>query len=120
MAKAAPSGTRDKLVTLQRIAAAVATSGMPVEGTGTTFQLWAARNDLTNSGWSRERNAGDQVSARLETEWALPYRADLDPELVDVCAAFRLVYQGRTHDVVIASLIGRKAGILLTTTVRTG
>lgn len=119
VAQPAPAGTRDKLVTLQRITEGD-DSGFPVDVPGTEYPMWAARNDLTNSGWSRERNAGAQVAARLETEWSLPYRAEIDPELVDVCQAFRLVYQGRTHDIVIASLIGRKNGILLTTTVRVG
>ncbi len=121
MATRAAAGVRNKLVTMQQLGDAVAsTSGFPTETVAASYDLWAARNDLTNSGWSRERNAGNQVSARLETEWVLPYRAEIDPELVDVCKVFRLVYQGRTHDIVIASLIGQKHAVLVTTTVRTG
>lgn len=113
-------GERDKPITLQRVTDAVASSGFPTETTAVTIKLFAAKRDLTNSGWSRERFTGDQVSARMETEWDLPYRSDIDPEKVDVAKTFRLVYQGRTHDIVIASLKERKGGILLTTTVRTG
>ena len=119
MATRAAAGTRDKYITLQRITE-TDDGGFPTDTTGTEYRMFASRNDLTNSGWSRERNAGAQVSARLETEWVIPYRSELDPETVDVCKAFRLVYGGRTHDIVIAAPIGRKADILLTTTVRTG
>ncbi len=122
MAKAAPSGTRDTLITMQRIVeGGVAPSGFPIEETADEITVRAARNDLTNSGWSRERYTGDQVSARMETEWTLPYLAAYDPALVDVCALFRLVCDGRTHDIVIASTIEpRRSGVLLTTTVRVG
>jgi hypothetical protein len=116
MADRAPAGTRDKYVTLQKIVAG-SDKGLPIETAGTAYQMFAARNDLTGS---RERMVGGQVAAGLETEWTLPYHPELDPETVDVAQAFRLVYGGRTHDIVFASLIGRKHGILITTTVRVG
>lgn len=121
MAKPASAGTRDRLVTMQKLGdAQAAMSGLPKQVVVSTFTMWAARTDLDNSGWSRERSLGNQLSARMETEWSMAYRADLDPELVDVAKAFRLVYEGREHDIVIATQIGRRQGIKLTTTVRVG
>ena len=120
-ARPAPAGTREALVTLQQVAETPAPSGMPVKTpTGVEYSLWASRNDLTSSGWSRERVVSDQVSARLETEWRLPYRPEIDPSLVDVPSTFQMLYLGRAHDIVIASVIGRNDGVLLTTTVRVG
>lgn len=121
MAKPASAGTRDRLVTLQKLGdSRTAVSGLAKQVVVSSFTMWANRNDLTNSGWSRERSLGNQLSARMETEWTMAYRADLDPELVDVAKSFRLVYQGREHDIVIASQIGRRQGIVLTTTARVG
>jgi hypothetical protein len=115
VATQAPSGTRDKQVTLQKIAAG-SDGGFPTDTPGVEYRFFASKKDLSG----QERTTGAQVSARMETEWIVPYRAEVDPELVDVCQLFRLVYLGRTHDIVIASLTSRKGDIKLTTTVRVG
>lgn len=116
MVERASAGKRDRYVTLQRVVAG-SDKGLPIDVAGAEFKIFAARNDLMGS---RERMSGAQVSAGLETEWTLPYLAELDPETVDVVQAFRLIYGGRTHDIKFAAMIGRKNGILLTTTVRVG
>lgn len=116
MVERAPAGKRDCYVTLQRIVAG-SDKGLPIDEAGAEYQLFAEKNDLTSS---RERNVGAQVAVGLETEWRLPYHPQLDPETVDVAQAFRLIYNGRTYDIAFGSLIGRKAGILITTTVRVG
>ena len=41
----------------------------------------------------------------------MSYIASMDPELVDVPKLRRLVYQGRTYEIVHAAMIGRREGI---------
>jgi hypothetical protein len=43
------------------------------------------------------------------------YRADMDPDLVDVPKARRLVFGGRVHDIAAAQHLGRREGIELST-----
>jgi hypothetical protein len=47
------------------------------------------------------------------------YRADMDPELIDVPKKRRLKFQGRVHNIVHAEHVGRKDGIELTTSAQT-
>jgi len=59
---------------------------------------------------SAERYEGDQVTARLYTKWTMPYRADCDPDRVDVQKLRRLIYEGRQYDVIngVHTLRGRE------------
>jgi len=119
MATPAPAGKRDKRITLQKLMEQNDESGFPqMVPSGVTIGVLAARNDLTNSGWSRERNAADQTSARLETEWKLPYLPACEP-IGSMTKWYRLVDdQGVVCDIVIAAEIGRRHGIVLTTTAK--
>ncbi len=109
------AGRRDRLVTIEQRSAADAVdadSGEPIE-TWTTLvsDMPASKTDM--SGWERFRS--DQQSARLDQRWEINYRADMDPELIDVPKVRRLVYQDRTIEIVMASVIGRRRGIELLT-----
>ena len=104
-------GERDRLVIIQALTESVGTSGRPVEGWTRLCTAWAKREDLKGS----ERFAAAQVSAPFNVRWELPYAAAFDPELMDVTKSRRLVYQGRVHDIVAASVIGRREGIELLT-----
>ena len=44
----------------------------------------------------------------------------IDPDLIDVPKVFALVCQARHHDIVAASLIGRRTGVELLTLARRG
>lgn len=117
MAARVSSGARDCLVTLQGIADVKAASGMPMKTlTGTSYPLKAAKRELSQG----ERFVGDQVTARADYEWSLPYRREIDPDLVDVAKAFQLVYLGRVYDIVGAEMIGRRAGVAVKTLARVG
>ena len=113
------AGERDRQVTLRPITQSRGGSGFPVETEGDTgdgIVLWACKSDVSG----RERFAGGQLSAPYETRWEVPYVEDLDPDLVDVAKAFVLVYQDRLHDIIAASMIGRKEGVELLTLARRG
>jgi hypothetical protein len=106
-------GQMDVLVTVQ--ARSVSKPGFPVE----TFvdlppQSWMSKAADTATERSAERFAAGQLSARAYTEWHMPYRADMDPDLVDVPVQRRLVYRGRVHDILSAELMERRQIRLLT------
>jgi head-tail adaptor len=109
------AGRRDRLITIEQrstaeVDAADPESGEPVE-TWTTLveQLPAHRDDV--QGFERLRATRNE--AVNEVRWEIAYRADMDPELVDVATLRRLVFQARTFDIKGASQIGRRRGIEL-------
>lgn len=114
-------GARDRLVTIQsrpsadsEVAETVSISGMPVDDWATLANVWMERVNLGG----RERFAASQMSAPYDTRWRMNYRADMDPELIDVPKLRRLVYQGRTYDITAAEQMGRRDGIELSTLAR--
>lgn len=106
------AGERDKRVLIQQATDTVGSSMFPVE-TWTTLAdpVWMRKLDLRGD----ERFKASQLSAPAETQWEMGYRADMDPDLLNVPKTRRLVYQGRTYDITEASMIGRKEGIELLT-----
>lgn len=110
-------GERDYIVTIQKVTDSIdVSSGEPVETWSTLVTMPAARFD--QQGYEREK--ADQLSARFDVRWEINYRLDMDPDLVDVPKARRLVCNGRTHDIVQASVIGRREGVELLTIARVG
>jgi len=109
-------GERNRLVTIQQVTDGQDTEGAPTESWATLTQAWAAKMDLTG----RERLAAEQMTASYDTRWQIGYRADMDPELVDVAKVRRLIYQGRNYDIVAASMVGLREGIELYTLAKVG
>lgn len=107
------SGERDKQVTIQRLTDSAGSSRFPVEDWTTlpAITMFASRRDLG----SRERFAASQLSTPADVRWEINYRADMDPDIVNVTKTRRLVYQGRVYDIVAASQIGRQEGVELLT-----
>lgn len=77
---------------------------------------WMSRVDLS----ADEHFQSDQKSAHGDTQWQMHYRPEMDPELVDVPAVRRLVYEGRTYDIRSASPMRWKSDIQLITLSRVG
>lgn len=107
-----PSRLRDRVVTIQQLSDGVGTSGAPV-GTWSTLVASMPASRLDISG--RERFIAGQESAAVDTTWEINYRADMDPELVDVPKNRRLVVGGRVHDIVAARQSERRKLIELVT-----
>lgn len=107
-------GQRDRIVTLEERSAtdAKSTSQFPKE-TWTTLveEMPAGKEDVG----AKELFRSGQLAARVDTRWEINYRADMDPELLDVPKLRRVVHRGRVHDIVSASVIGRRDGIELLT-----
>lgn len=111
-------GERDYIITIEQATdSADASSGEPIE-TWTTLEanMPAGKYDLQGY----ERQQVNQLSARYDTRWEINYRLDMDPDLVDVPKTRRIVCRGRTHDIVAASMIGRREGIELQTIAKVG
>ena len=109
------SGARDQWVTIQaRPEDPTGDSGFPTEGEWTTLATVAmARDDID----AREIARGAEERAIGTVRWELPYRADMDPDLVDVPKLRRLVYLARSFDILSATPIGRHRAIELYTEV---
>lgn len=105
------AGLRDRRVTIEQLTTESTGGGFPTEDWSTLAEEWMSKRDLS----ADERFVAHQVSAFADTQWQMAYRADMDPDLIDVPKKRRLVYQGRTYDVVAGSNIGRERGIDLLT-----
>lgn len=108
-------GERDRRVTIQRKAASTATTGFPVETWTTLANVWMSQAPVRGM----EQFAANQLSAKVDMRWEMPYRPDMDPDIVDVPNERRLLFRGRAYDIVSASMIGLKAGVELTTVAAT-
>lgn len=108
-------GERDRLVTIQQLTAAKGGSGYPKESWTTLATAYMRMQDWR----AGERFVAKQNAPSFETYFEMGYRADMDPEQVDVPTARRLVYQGRAFDITEASMIGRRDGIELRTVAAT-
>jgi hypothetical protein len=119
-AKRAPIGARDLLVGVEGMVESVAPTGFVVE----TFAplgppVWVEVLPIERPGGG-EPFVGDHVVNRTLRVWTVPYRTDLDPDLVDVLKLRRLTYAGGVYDIVEASLVGRRDQIRLTTRLQGG
>lgn len=116
-----PIGQMDRLVTIQKITQSRGTGGFPVE-TATTLGTEFMAMEPLGAGNSRyvERFTAEQLSASGNTRWKMHYRADMDPESNDVPKTRRLLYRGRTYDIVSAQHLGLREGIQLQTLEKVG
>jgi head-tail adaptor len=88
--------------------------GYPVEGWTELGYSWMSRADYRND----EKLDTNQDLAFSETQWEMPYQANMDPDLVDVTASRRLVYGRKTYDIRGATLLDMRRGIALVTVVK--
>jgi hypothetical protein len=107
------AGARDHWVTIQtRPDDSTADSGFPTDAPWTDLASVAmAREDVD----ADEIERGAQLMAVTTTRWEMPYMAAMDPERVDVMKLRRLVYLGRSFDILGAIPIGRETAIALLT-----
>lgn len=105
------AGLRNRRVTIQQLTTESGGGGFPTEDWTALGDEWMSKRDLS----ADERFVTNQLSAFAETQWQMAYRADMDPDLLDVTKKRRLVYQGRTHDIVAGTVIGLQRGIEILT-----
>lgn len=111
--RAIGAGARDRWVTIQsRPENGSSDSGFPIDGPWTDLATVAMnRADLE----ADEIDHTAQQIAITTTRWEMPYMVEMDPERVDVPALRRLMYYGRTLDILAAMPIGRQEAIVLIT-----
>lgn len=101
-------------VTIQQLTDGVDGSGAPAEAWATLTDAWMGRRQA-RSGRGEERFRADQLSAGTVIEWTMRYVASMDPDLVDVPKTRRLLYQGRSYDIIAAENLDRQVGIVIRT-----
>lgn len=111
------AGDRQARVEIQQLTTPASDTGYPVE-TWVTLRSTVYMYRATVR--ADERHWAAQDSASEETQWQMPYSADMDPEIVDVPKRRRLVYRGRVYDVRAATIVGPNVAIDLTTLAKVG
>ena len=108
-----PHGWRTHRVTLEQSVPTVSPStGFPIETFTPLGDVWAYQAASS----ATEILAAEQLAARVGYEWRIPFRADCDPDVVDVPRLRRLVWAGRVHDIVDATRVnGQRLEIRLVT-----
>jgi hypothetical protein len=116
--QAGAAGVRDRFVSIEGIRElTVGESGFPGEDWRELECTWMSREDV----FGTERfNQPDQEIASGQTRWVCAYRPCLDPEQFDLAHTRRLVYKGRTYDILHAVPLGRERLISMLTLARTG
>jgi len=114
----ADAGRREYFITIEQLTEAVAASNFPTESWTKLMTAWAARDYVTLV----EEERADQVTASTVTEWDIPYSVQMDPDRIDVAKKRRVVYLGRTYDVLSGRLNARGDGrsIVLQTLAKVG
>ena len=115
---AADTGRREFFVLIEQLTEAQADSNFPTETWTKLQHAWAARS----YGTLDEEFKADQLSAANVVLWDIPYSTFMDPDKIEVAKKRRLVYQGRTFDILSAHLNDRGQGrsIVLTTLAKAG
>lgn len=104
-------GRLDRRVTIQIVTDDADAAGVPVDSLETLATVWMGREPLSGA----EKWQSNQEAATFDAKWLMAYRADMDPDLLDVPKSRRLVYQGRGMDIVSAEHLGMKDAIALMT-----
>lgn len=113
--QAVDPGERDRFVRLEKLTETRdSVSKAPLASWTKLADVWASKMERKDP-TARERFVANQLSAAFETRWEIGYRADMDPELVDVAKDRRITYQGRTYGVIFGRQIGRRDAIELFT-----
>jgi SPP1 family predicted phage head-tail adaptor len=108
-------GGRDRRIVIEAATDGVGPSHYPVETWTPLTTLWAR----FTPGVGDEQFTADQLSGTADDRWTIPYRADCDPDLVDVVKLRRIRRQARVYDIVGARPVERQ-GIELRTRAKVG
>lgn len=88
-------GELNRRVTVEQLTQSTGPTGAPIEEWSDLADVMMNKLDLRGS----ERLEAAQLSSPFDTVWQTWYRADLDPDTIDVPKVRRLNYQGRIYDI---------------------
>lgn len=114
----ADTGRRKHYLIIEQLVEGQAESNFPTEEWIKLQNAWAARSYVTLD----EVTKADQLSASTVTEWDIPYSTFMDPDRIEVAKKRRVVYLGRTYDILSGRLSDDTGGrsILLSTLAKVG
>lgn len=104
-------GHLDRRVVIQQAVSTSDSAGAPLSSWSTLGTVWMGRESIRGM----ERVQAGFAQSSYDARWLMHYRADMDPDVVDVPKDRRLVFGGRVQEIVGAQHLGRKQGIELTT-----
>jgi head-tail adaptor len=105
------AGARDRLVTIQALTDTIDDAGVPLETWADLSPAeWMWKQDALSRERAAERFDAAQWAAHTYTEWELGYRADMDPEVIDLPKRRRLRFRDRTYDIVQAAVLPHDDG----------
>lgn len=104
-------GLLDHRVMVQRATDGVDAAGAPTASWVSIGTFSMGRESIKGM----ERVQAGFAQSSYDARWTMHYRADMDPDLVDVPKKRRLVFRGRVQEIVAAQHLGRQQGIELTT-----
>lgn len=105
------SGKLDRRITLERFTYTTDPgSGEQVKTWSTLATVWAAKRDVSDS----ERVASAEVSAEISTRFQIRW----DGSWSDLNPKDRVVYDGRTYDIVGVKELGRREGLEISANAR--
>lgn len=103
---------RDRLITIERATVTQDDpgSGENVETWGTLAQVYAGKHDVSD----RERLAASEMQAELTTR----FRILFSHTVADVNPKDRVIFEGRTYNIVAVREIGRREGLEISASAR--
>lgn len=111
-------GHRDQVIAIQQLSESIdPDSGEPLETWSTLAASVPAARSMVRG---MERFTASQESAQAHVRFEIAYRADMDPDQVDVAKSRRIVFFDRNHDIVEASQIGAREGVELIVLAKVG
>lgn len=104
-------GARDRSIVVQSRPStdAVDASYAPVDTWSDLCTMWALKRRASGG----ERNRLGQTTVAAIDVFEVNYRADLDPEQLNVPKLRRILFNGRVYDVIDAEVVDRRDGIRL-------
>lgn len=96
------AGARAWVVTIEGAVDGTDAAGFPIRVWTPIVVIPAKRSQSS----AAEVYAATGEVARIVVVWETNYRADCDPDRLDVAKDRRVVYRGRIHDVISADVVG--------------
>lgn len=116
-----PTGKMNRRVTLRSLADGFDEERQPIKVPSVLASgVSVYREDMDSRDRSTEDFKAGQYTARLETQFVMPYRADMDPEAVDVAATRDVLDGSRAYDILFGKQLGLRRQILLVARAKVG
>lgn len=100
------AGNLDRRIAIERYSLTRNADNEPEEAWAEIGKRWASKKDVSDGEKLRAAEVGAMVTTRFQVRW--------DSLTLTLTAADRLVYDGKTYDIVGTKELGRREGIEIT------